>query len=393
MASLGRDRAHELPRPLDGGLRADEPQEIAALHDRPRRDRDVLPAPAETAHPDATEHRLAAHDVLQRPAGQLLVGEQHVEGRGRHVEQFPVLDFLGRPADHLDQHLPAARDGDDVAVNQDHRRFGLDDLAVTVDALHEYPGVWHHGLGLGHRPPDGPAIGREPVRAQLEGAPRRDGPRAGLRDPELGLELRRLGAQIDAEQERRPRAAEQDDPDRPEHVAHGVRDRDVTDQPAPLGLWQGQRVDRLGGRADRRRLRQAPGEQARRESRIQVQVPGDGERGPETHGRDEDAEDDRASPVALERAEELRPDRIADPEHEHQEEDRLGRPGDGHVPDLPDEQAREQRARDRAEAEPLILYPPIRYPSPTAQVHREVGVTVKEVTEPGHGPPSRQATA
>jgi hypothetical protein len=94
-------------------------------------------------------------------------------------------------------------------------------------------------------------------------------------------------------------------------------------------------------------------------------------------------------PVALQRAEELRPDGIADPEDEHQEQDGLGRAGDRHVSKLSDEQAREQRARDRAQAESLDLVSADQIAEPDGQIHREVGVTVKEITEPGQGPPSR----
>ena len=66
---------------------------------------------------------------------------------------------------------------------------------------------------------------------------------------------------------------------------------------------------------------------------------------------DDDGQQHRLQPVALQRLHELRPDRVADAKQEQQEQEGLGHARNGHMRELPDQEAGKKRARDRAEAE------------------------------------------
>src|SRR5215467_13250753 len=65
----------------------------------------------------------------------------------------------------------------------------------------------------------------------------------------------------------------------------------------------------------------------------------------------DDGQQHRLEALALERLHELRTDRVADAEQKEQKEEGFGHARDGHMGELPDEQAGKERARDRAETE------------------------------------------
>ena len=95
-----------------------------------------------------------------------------------------------------------------------------------------------------------------------------------------------------------------------------------------------------------------------------------------------DGQQHRLQPVALQRLHELRADRVADAEQEQQEQKGLGHARDGHRRKLPDEQAGEQRAGDRAKAE----RPEFEASDPVArgdhQEQRELRVADQELLQP-----------
>ena len=71
----------------------------------------------------------------------------------------------------------------------------------------------------------------------------------------------------------------------------------------------------------------------------------------EARDADNDGQQHRLHPIALQRLHELRADRVADPEQEQQEQKGFGHARDGHMRKLTDKQAGEKSARHRAEAE------------------------------------------
>ena len=84
-------------RPLDVVLRAGEPQQVAAIHDRARRERDLLAA-ADELQKDHTPAVLLGDLGEACDRATVRSRHDHVERGQREIEQLPVLDLVAEAA-------------------------------------------------------------------------------------------------------------------------------------------------------------------------------------------------------------------------------------------------------------------------------------------------------
>ena len=164
------------------------------------------------------------------------------------------------------------------------------------------------------------------------------------------LQLPALGLQVHLQEARREAGEEPDDEPRPDQVRHRVGHGDVVQESGLLGGREIEAIDRIARRADDRRLREGARHQARRRPAVVME----NLRGRHRDREARDAEDDRhrhlRQGAPAEPADELRADLVSGGEEEEIEEDDLDDRRDLDI-ELPDQDAREQRPDDVAEAE------------------------------------------
>ena len=194
------------------------------------------------------------------------IRQHHLGSRDRDVEELLVLDLLGARSDQLDDDLPRAGDRDHVAGLEHKARLRFDDMLAPTKPVDEQPVLGGASLGgRDRRSRQRRALGQA-IGAQLELPPGGGQARLGAAHAQGLLELRRLRLQVDLQEGRGDRRGKEDHAGGAEDVADRIRHRDMRDQPCPLRLRQGQRVDRVGGGAHRGALRQRARHHARRQS-------------------------------------------------------------------------------------------------------------------------------
>ena len=283
VAVRGRDHRADLRRAaLDGGLRAGQLQDVAALQHQVGGERELLRAAAEGVHVDAARPGRVGQG-LQALADGGALGHQDLGGEEGAVEELAVLHLGGVGAEDRHQRGAAAADGEDVAGLDAKIRLDLANCAVAAQAQDEDPRLGEAGLGLGDAEADDLGVGGHRVGAELEGAVAGLDARGGAAHAEALLEREGFGLEVDAEEARAEHAAEPDHADGAEDVADRVGDRDVGDQPVAVGVGEAEGADRLGGGAHRRALGQAAGEQAAGVAGVEVR--GRWPRRPPSRGR------------------------------------------------------------------------------------------------------------
>ena len=305
---------------LDVGLRAGEPEQIAAVHDGRPREGNLLPA----AH-QLGQHNAAALEVRQlrqRVIRQAFVRQDHIHHGDREIEQLAIFNLLAEAAcGH--HHVAAGTNDDDVTWMQDGVGCRLHDRAVVTNPFHEDP------LGRKRRFDirNPPASLRQSPYSKDPKIPlpiRRLHARLGLlASANLLLELPAFGLEVHLEQPRREARQEPDDEAGADQVADRVGHGDVVQEPRLLGLRHVEPVDGVAGRANDGGFREGAGHQAGRRPAVVLEHLG----GCDCHHQARHAEDDGqrhlCERVLPEAAEELRPHLVAGRKEEQVEENDL----------------------------------------------------------------------
>ena len=147
-----------------------------------------------------------------------------------------------------------------------------------------------------------------------------------------------------------------------------------------VGLGQAEPRDGVARRADRRRLGERAGDDARRRAGVVAEEPADDVSDDQPGRRDDRRQRRLLQAVALETAEELRPGPEADREQEEQEERLLDFARHLHA-ELADGDAGEQRAGDGAEREAPQLQLPEQVAKPEHEEERHLGMLPKDAEQ------------
>jgi hypothetical protein len=232
----------------------------------------------------------------------------------------------------------------------EHQRGAhLDELAVALDALDGDGGrrvgvldAGHRALRIGHELVDAAdqrgrrffLVGAQHLHAGLHGRLGRDGVVADGAAHEPGQDV----------------DAHDDGAEGAEHVGDRIADRDIALQPRRLGRGEAELGDRIAGRADDGRLREAAGRHARRQALVEPAQLGHDHDGRQAAGRHHRGQDDLLDRLLAERAEELRPALEAHGIDEQREQHRLHAAVDLHA-HLAHDHRHQQRARHAAQLE------------------------------------------
>ena len=128
-----------------------------------------------------------------------LVGQHHIDGFRRHIEQLGVGNLVAEFPEHFDQRFGPAGNSDDISLLQDGCRCELDDLAVSAQPLNEEAVVRASGLGVAYRRSGRKTIS-DLVGANVKTAIRGLHATRGRADRHFFFISLALGLHIDAEQ-------------------------------------------------------------------------------------------------------------------------------------------------------------------------------------------------
>ena len=324
--------AHFGRHALDVLLGAIDGHHVARLHHGFRLHGQDLAHAAQLHDKDAVTHagRRRAADFAHRLVVVSLVGQHHVAALHHQFHAFDGKQFLaqlGRDAEHG---FAPAHQQHDIVGRQHQVRADVDDLAIALHAL-DGDGrvrmgafdVFHGASGAGAHIVDAAdqvGRGRRLARSQHLHA------RLQRR-----FRLDRIFADGATHQFRQDIDADDDGAKRAEHIRHGIADGHVALQARHLVGRQAQLGDRIAGRADDGRLRQAARRHAGRQALVQAKDLGhDDHRQQRRHGQHH-GQDDFAHRLAPQGIEELRPAFIADRVNEQGEQYRLDAGIDGHA--------------------------------------------------------------
>ncbi len=185
-----------------------------------------------------------------------MAGHVDIDAFHRHRQQLAIVNLIGRGTDQVDQHVAPPGDRDDIAGLDHGIGRCIDDLVATADALDEYPVLGQQSFGFLRRLADNPCTLLDAESTQLELVPGRAGTaRFFLPASVLLLVALARGLEIDAEQGRAEQRQDDRGPDRAEDVGDGIGDRHRIQQLLGFVRRQLEAVDRIGGKAHRRRDR------------------------------------------------------------------------------------------------------------------------------------------
>ena len=238
---------------LDVRLGAGEPEQVAAVDDRGRPERDLLAAADELHQDDAAAVLLGQRlERAGRPA--LWLVSDDVEGDHREVEQLPVVRPRRRTARAAgEQHVPARRHGDDVA-RRGARSAGPGSTSASPRRIRSTN--TRSGANAFSRSPTVPPANRCRPRRGRRARPTRGRPTASpvsdFGAPDISASSLRLSAFRFDLAAAAARGCDRNQTTKPgaHQVADRVGHRDVVQQPLLLGLGQ-----RRAGRSCRRRCR------------------------------------------------------------------------------------------------------------------------------------------
>ena len=153
-----------------------------------------------------------------------------------------------------------------------------------------------------------------------------------------------------------------------------------------LGGGEVEAIDRFGGGADHGRLREGPGEEARRRPHVVPQELGRGEGAQQTGDAQDDGHRELGQRVLLQAPKELGPHLVAGGEQEQVEEDVLDGDGDLDV-ELADEDTGQQGADHGPQAERPEAEPADEEAHGQGQEDGQFRVLLEGLDEGGHGGP------
>src|SRR6202012_4811139 len=144
-------------------------------------------------------------------------------------------------------------------------------------------------------------------------------------------------------------------------------------------------TDRFAPRADHRRLGHSAGDQSDRVTDIELQDGCQCPRRDQPGNRDDDTEYCPAPGAIPHASKETWPDGITDPEHEKEEKHLLRHIGDGHMHEISDDDACEQRTGDRAQADATYLEAAYPVAESDREEDNELGIVLQCAGDPFHG--------
>ena len=126
------------PGAFDVVRRADDAQDVAALHDRPRLARHQLGASLERLEVDAARARVLCQP-LEGVAVHVGAGHDGRHRLHRHRQQRGVVDLRSDVPLRLEERAPARGDDEPIAALQRQRRLQFQQLAVPLHPLDRQP--------------------------------------------------------------------------------------------------------------------------------------------------------------------------------------------------------------------------------------------------------------
>ena len=285
-----------------------------------------------------------------RAAAQRFVGENDLAAFLNELKRRRSDDFAAELGRQRLQDFDGSSQRDLVA-GQERRRVGdLNRLAFAEDRLDG--GVGELLVDRQNRLADERAIRREFINAGRDGAQRivLAGIEFGSAARQRFGELHRLLADVPFHHEREKPGHHDDGAQRSEDVTNGVADGDVGLHRLRQFGREAQFRDRVAGRSDDRRLRQAAGGEAGRHAAIESEHPCGREHAQQPDQTHRERRDQLRQRSQIERVEELRPALKPDGVDEERKEHRLDPAVDADV-ELPDDDADNQRSGDAAQNE------------------------------------------
>ena len=165
------DPVHGLREPAG---RADESQDVAAVHHGAGKDWHRRPGARDAPQVDAARGILISQ-IGNRAPVEVRSGDDHVQRLCRDIEQFPVVDFADfqRLLIHRrDDELSPTGDRQRIARQHGRRLIGVEDLVATPDSFDEEPCVFHALLELADMSPDQGRSRQHDISSILDVPPR-----------------------------------------------------------------------------------------------------------------------------------------------------------------------------------------------------------------------------